>query len=52
MPLNTPQWRTRCRKLDMQGRLGKYAPANVNRLITTRAAIIDSLRCADCLDEV
>ena len=46
------QWRVRCRKLDMQGGvLGKHAPANANTLITIRAAIINSLPFADCLDD-
>jgi hypothetical protein len=32
------------RKLEMQGRLsGKHALANANKLITMRAAVIDSL---------
>jgi hypothetical protein len=43
---------TRCRKLEMQGGvLGKHAPANANTLITIRAAIINSLPFAACLDE-
>jgi len=38
------QRRAGCRKLEMQGgELGKHAPANANKLITMRAAIITSL---------
>jgi hypothetical protein len=33
----------RCRKLEMQGLVGNHAPANTNKLIMTRAAIINSL---------
>ena len=46
------QWRARCRKIEMQGgALGKHAPATENKLITIRAAIINSLPFAACLDE-
>jgi hypothetical protein len=30
-------------KLEMQGRIGKHAPTDVNKLITIRVAIIDSV---------
>jgi len=32
-----------CRKLEMQGLVGKHAPANASKLTMTRAAIINSL---------
>jgi hypothetical protein len=38
-----PYWQVRRRKLEMQGIVGKHAPANANKLITIRAAVIDSL---------